>query len=343
MRKFFAAIGNPPYNDEFGITGDNETYAPPVYHNFIDAACEIADKVELIHPARFLFNAGRTPKNWNDKMLNDPHFKVMEYIEDATSVFGNTDIKGGVAITYHDASKDFGAIQVFTKFPELNNILHKTPVTPEMLPSLFYVQTKFNLDALYKDHPDYAAFIGGNGSDKRFRSNSFTKVPVFFDEAEDPDDVRVLGVINNKRCFKYIAKDYVDVSQPNLYKWTAVIPTASGTGTYGEVITAPVVLGPGEGYTQTFIGVGAFDTEDSAESMGKYLKTKYVRALMGLHKTTQHITPEVFCRVPLQDFTSASDIDWSCSIAKIDQQLYKKYGLSDEEIQFIETHVKEMN
>ena len=73
--KFDFCIGNPPYQDN--ITGENETFAPPVYDRFMDAAFEIADKVELIHPARFLSNAGSTPKDWNRKMLGDEHFKVL--------------------------------------------------------------------------------------------------------------------------------------------------------------------------------------------------------------------------------------------------------------------------
>ena len=74
----------------------------------------------------------------------------------------------------------------------------------------------------------------------------------------------------------------------------------------------------------------------------KYIKTKFVRALLGILKTTQDITPEKWKYVPLQDFTSSSDINWSTSIGDIDKQLYKKYNLSDEEINFIETKVKEM-
>lgn len=64
--------------------------------------------------------------------------------------------------------------------------------------------------------------------------------------------------------------------------------------------------------------------------------------MLGILKITQHNPPEKWRYVPLQDFTSSSDIDWSKSIAEIDRQLYAKYGLSDDEINFIETHVKEM-
>ena len=74
----------------------------------------------------------------------------------------------------------------------------------------------------------------------------------------------------------------------------------------------------------------------------KYLKTKFARALLGVLKATQNGSKPVFRMIPLQDFTTHSDIDWSQSVAEIDQQLYRKYGLTTDEIDFIETHVKEM-
>ena len=108
--KFDFVIGNPPYQDE--SNGDLRNYAPPIYHLFLDEAYKVADKVELIHPARFLFNAGATPKAWNEKMLQDPHFKVLEYEEDSDKVFPNlsTPIKGGIVITYRDEKKKYGFI-----------------------------------------------------------------------------------------------------------------------------------------------------------------------------------------------------------------------------------------
>ena len=74
----------------------------------------------------------------------------------------------------------------------------------------------------------------------------------------------------------------------------------------------------------------------------KNIKTKFVRALLGILKTTQDITPEKWKYVPMQNFTPNSDIDWSQTIQDIDRQLYAKYKLSQEEINFIENTVKEM-
>lgn len=102
--KFDFVIGNPPYQDE--TLGDNKGFAPPVYHKFLEEAYKIANTVEMIHPARFLFNAGSTPKQWNEQMLQDPHLKVLYFEQDSSKVFSNTDIKGGVVITHHDNAKD---------------------------------------------------------------------------------------------------------------------------------------------------------------------------------------------------------------------------------------------
>lgn len=107
--KFDFVIGNPPYQDN--TLGENETYAPPVYDKFMDEAYKVGDRVELITPARFLFNAGSTPKAWNRKMLNDEHLKVLYYKQNSSNVFSNTDIKGGVAITYHDNTKKLGKLR----------------------------------------------------------------------------------------------------------------------------------------------------------------------------------------------------------------------------------------
>lgn len=91
--KFDVIIGNPPYQDE--IVGEQKTFLPPIYHVFIEQSYKVGKIVELIHPARFLFNAGSTPKEWNQKMLHDPHLKVMYYQQDSSKIFGGTDIKGG--------------------------------------------------------------------------------------------------------------------------------------------------------------------------------------------------------------------------------------------------------
>nr|MCR4892885.1 Eco57I restriction-modification methylase domain-containing protein [Lachnospiraceae bacterium] len=120
--KFDFCIGNPPYQED--RIGDSNT-ATPVYNSFIDAAYEVSEKTMLITPARFLFNAGYTPKEWNKKMLNNEHLKVVSYMPNSGSVFNGVEIKGGVAVTYRDEQKVLGPIRVFTQYEEVNEILNK--------------------------------------------------------------------------------------------------------------------------------------------------------------------------------------------------------------------------
>lgn len=342
--KFDFAIGNPPYNEDFSNSGDNGNFARPVYDKFMDAIFTIADKVELITPARFLFNAGSTPKAWNEKMLSDEHFKVLDYEADSTKIFSNTDIKGGVAVTYRDSQKNFGEIGTFTAFSELNEIVKKVGIKDEYqsLSSLIFTQVRFDLESLYKDYPNLKGVIGSEGKDRRFRNNAFEKIPVFLEQPANKSDIKVIGILKNRRVWRYIPEKYVDKTHENLCKWKALVPRANGSGALGEILSSPFVAEPSIGYTQSFIGMGSFDSKNEANAIMSYIKTKFVRVLLGVLKVTQDNDRGVWKYVPLQDFTSQSDIDWSKSIPEIDEQLYDKYGLSPEERDFIETHVKEM-
>lgn len=149
--KFDYVIGNPPYQETQEGTSDN-----PIYNCFMDAAYEIAEKVELITPARFLFDAGKTPKVWNEKMLEDEHLKVEYYEQDSSKVFSNTDIKGGVAVTYRDKSKIFGAIDTFTQYPVLNNILVKVREKMERaISDIVYSPESYKFtNLMYEEHPE---------------------------------------------------------------------------------------------------------------------------------------------------------------------------------------------
>ena len=339
--KFDAIVGNPPY--QIMATGDANG-SDPIYHLFIDSACKLGEKVSFIHPARFLFNAGKTPKEWNEKMLNDEHYKVVQYWANSGDVFPTVDIKGGVAVTYWDKNKTFEKIGTFTSYPELNGIKKKAAPTEEInsLMSIMYNQTNFDLDVLLKEHPDYIKGIGSEGKDRRLEKNIFDKIPLFTEEKSNEDDIKILGVIKNKRCYRFIPRKYLDISHENLMKYKVLVPRSNGSGAIGEVLSTPILGEPILGYTRTFLGIGAFDSKEEAENALKYVKTKFARAMLGILKITQDNPIETWRLVPLQDFTANSDIDWSKSIPEIDKQLYKKYGLSAEEISFIESKVREM-
>lgn len=343
--KFDYCIGNPPYQDN--TIGENDTYAPPVYNKFMDAAYGVADRVELIHPARFLFNAGSTPKAWNKKMLNDAHFKILKYEEDCGKVFTNTDIKGGIAVSYRDKNRNFGAIDIFTPYPMMNTILHKVRNAKDFNAMTDIIVSSYSYhftEKVYIDYPNAKGSLS-KGHDYDFKSNVFSKMPQPFYE-EKPDDgyvyLKILGRESNQRTYRYIRKEYVE-DVCNLFSYKVFMSGATGSGAFGETIAPPIIEEPGTGATETFLSIGTLDTLDEAKAVVSYIKTKFARAMFGVLKRTQANTPDKWLYVPLQDFSDNSDIDWSKSIPEIDQQLYRKYGLSEEEINFIETNVKEMN
>ena len=339
--KFDVIIGNPPYQEEAKGTSTSDD---PIYHLFMEESYKISPKVTFITPARFLFNAGKTPKSWNKKMLQDEHLKVIFYEANSEKVFSNTDIKGGVAVTYRDVDKNFGPIGTFTSYPELNTILDKVVVNKDNFSSIvpiIYTQSKFDLDKLYEDYPDSKNKIGSNGKDRRLDKPVFSRIEALTKMKTNDASYKILGRFENKRAWRYILEKYIE-PHPNLKKWKVILPVSNGTGMLGETLSTPIIGEPLVGYTRSFIGIGSFDSEHEANALLKYIKTKFARTMLGILKITQDNTAEKWSKVPLQDFTSNSNIDWSNSISEIDKQLYKKYNLSDNEIQFIEDKVRPM-
>ena len=122
-----------------------------------------------------------------------------------------------------------------------------------------------------------------------------------------------------------------------------MLPASNGSGAIGEVLSTPLIGTPLIGHTQTFLTIGCFESEDEADNCLKYIKTKFARAMLGARKKTQYNGKDKWKFVPQQDFSVKSDINWIKSINEIDDQLYRKYNLTEEEIEFIESNVRPMN
>lgn len=336
--KFDAVVGNPPYQEE-----TDATRKPPIYNYFYDMAFELAPIATLVTPARFLFDAGQTSKEWNRKMLSDEHFKVIRYFENSKDVFDTVDIKGGVAITYHDSNTNFGAIDIFTAYSELNEIISKvTHMCEPTMDTIISARGTYRTTNIFNaDYPDAIERLG-KGTGNMLVSNFFEKVPEAIANETNEPCLRILCRVGGKRSICNILKKYI---QPNKFidKYNVASPEANSNGRFGERLTVGELLSPEEGATDTFISLGAFDTKFEALALQKYMKTKFFRALLGVKKVTQHCPPMVWEMIPCQEFSENSDIDWSKSIHEIDLLLYKKYGLSDEEIAFIESKVKPMD
>lgn len=347
--KFGAVVGNPPYQTENSERNRDDS----IFHYFYDIGFALGHQCVLITPARFLQNAGSTPKRWNQKVLNSKHFRVEKFFANSKWAFDDIDIKGGIAICSYSSAFSFDSINIFIPFKELRGIYAKViDREGKGFPSFereTYVQTKFNLDNLYRDHPGLKSKLGSNGRERRVTSSVFASLDeVFHDERLSDDDVKIYGRRNNSRMYRYANKKYID-PQANFDDYKIMVPAANGSGAIGEVSSTPIigepVIGyPRIGYSQTFISLGRFNDPYEAEACLKYIKGKFARALLGIMKTTQNNKdPKVWSCIPIQDFTQASDIKWDCSIKEIDDQLYKKYGLSNDEIAFIEANIQPMD
>lgn len=338
--KFDVVVGNPPYQE---TANGKSTKDVPVYNYFYDLAERVSTKYILISPARFLFNAGSTDKKWNKKMLSNKHIKVVFYEQDAAKIFPNTDIKGGIAILYRNKDKDFGNIGLFTPFEELDSISNKvSKLTYRTLDEIISNRGQYRFsDLIYKEYPNDMKKI----SDRRIASNAFNNLPNLFTEKEPHNKfnyIRILGRLDNQRIYRWFRRDYLQ--EPITFeKWKIILPKANGSGAIGEVLSTPLIGKPLIGFTETFISIGVFDNKLEAQNALKYVQSKFARTMLGILKITQDNPKDKWSKVPLQDFTQNSDIDWTKSISDIDQQLYKKYGLNQKEINFIENKVKSMN
>lgn len=338
---FDAIIGNPPYHKENAENGRK----PPIYDQFMDISFEKAPVSVLITPARFLFGAGQTAETWNQKILNDEHFKVAKYESDAVKVFPDAieDIKGGILISLHNINCNYGAIGVFSPYKELNSILHKVRQSNgfESIEDTISSQGvfKFTKECLAK-YPEIEK-VSGKGTKEKIVSKIVELLPnIFTENKKDDDSITFLAKGKSSRIKRFVSRkniqrnDYIDT-------YNVLVTESNGKGAFDD-FSSPVISELGNGFSDTFLAIGTFKTRIEAENALKYIKTKFARAMLGVKKATQHNPKSTWTYVPLQDFTANSDINWSKSVSEIDKQLYKKYGLTAEEIAFIESKVKEM-
>lgn len=343
--KFDFVIGNPPYQ-EMNI---NNKMSRSVYPDFVRAAKKISTTFSLIMPARWMSGESgpyKETRGFIDEMIQGNHIKSFHLYPNSSELFSNVDIKGGVCFFVYNQnySKDevnytlcnYGNIQqarvsfreaenIIIRFPELVSILKKS--RNRSSGSMKTLVSSWNPFGFVSD-----LFIKNN---EKVRRISETKQ---FD-----DDYLIYGLIKNKRTSRYIPHDALKKNVQAATRWKVFIPRANGSGAFGEVFSTPIIGTPMMICTDTFLQVGEFDIEIEARNLLKYVKTKYFRAMIGIKKTAVFNYKDCFEFIPLQDFTENSDIDWSKSVHEIDLQLYKKYGLNENEIAFIESHVKEMN
>ena len=340
--KFNAVVGNPPYQEN--IAGRSEQ--PPVYHFFYDTAFNLARIVSLITPARFLFDAGKTPTDWNHKMLNDEHLKVIHYYSNSKEVFPTVEIKGGVAVTLRDKINTIGPIGTFVTDDVIKDILIK--ITNKMannLSNIVYSNTSYKYsDAFFNENPGFSDRVSG-GSSRYLSSSVFDKFPEAFYNSKPADGMKYASIIgrqNNKRQTYFFKEKYL-VPPENYSYYKVLLASSNGSGEFGETLSLPIIGEPGVGSTETFVTIGKFENKYEAENLVKYIKTKFYRTMLSTKKVTQgNKNSKVFENIPLLDFTDKSDVPWNSSISEIDNFLFKKFDLSEKEKTFILENVQEM-
>ncbi len=342
--KFDAVVGNPPYQV---MDGGAQSSAKPVYHLFIDCAKEITNNcVSMIVPSRWM-TGGKGLDQFRSKMINDKSFKVLHDYANSSECFSGVDIKGGVCYFLwksnyqgkctcyrHDSSE----VRQTSRFlcEEGDDIFIRDDRLVGIKDKVWLVSEKSVASIVSASKP-YGLRAETMRNAKKYGLPDFSNAPI-------EGGYNVLGLIDgSKRGWKYIPKDYPLPKMTCKDKYKVFISEAYGCGEIGEVPSTPVLGTPVDICTETFLQIGPFDNRKDASNFIKYIKTKFFRALVGIKKQTQHTTQKVYKYVPIQNFTEKSDIDWSKSIPEIDRQLYEKYGLSQEEIDFIESKVKPMD
>ena len=341
--KFDYIIGNPPY---MVMDGGAQASASPVYQYFSQEAKKNSRISCLIQPSRWM-TGGKGLDEYRRQMLDDKSIKILVDYADSNKIFNGVDIKGGVCVYLRDSN--------YSGMCEC----HRIDANGETISKRYLSEKGEDIFIRYNELVSVKNKVISNSSNfvskivsarkpyafaaETMRNASKYELPEF-DNEPTKGCYKILGLIDgHNRGWKYLPKDYpIPRRDLGLNKYKVFIAEAYGCGEMGEQMSTPVLSTPGELCTETFLQIGPFDTKEEARNMISYIKTKFFRALVGIKKQTQHTTQKVYQYVPLQDFTSKSDIDWSKSIPEIDKQLYKKYDLSNEEIDFIERNVKEM-
>lgn len=356
--KFDFCIGNPPYQ------GDNHMQ---LYPDFYLQSQKISKCVEMIFPVGW-----QKPKNANNlKKMNTKEVKEdkqIVFIDNTQNAFPSlVSVEWTNIIMWKDGydnglngkqkllinGTDERTILLSTEAssenlpPEmqevLNKVLHRRDFKALSTITLRSESYRFS-EKMHFENPCVEKQLS-QGHKYDLKSSVLTKLNgvIFFDRPvnDGHEYIEILGLSKSQRISKWIRADYV-IGSPDFNKYKLFVAEAAASGQFGEKLSQTIVANPKVGHTQTYISIGKFDTRDEASNVEKYIKTKFARALLFTLKTTQHNGVGTWANIPVQDFTRSSDIDWSVSIKTIDQQLYKKYGLSNEEIMFIETHVKEM-
>ncbi|WP_096156215.1 Eco57I restriction-modification methylase domain-containing protein [Bacillus sp. FJAT-45066] len=334
--KFDVVIGNPPYQE---MDGGAQASAKPIYHHFVRLAKDLnPELISFIIPTRW-YVGGKGLDDFRDEMLNDPHLRELHDWLTPEDIFPNTNIRGGVCYFLIDSSYNDKLTRVVTH--ENNNIIDNISRPLEYKDSGIFVRHSTAIPILNKID------CQGDNSLMEYVStrNPFGFSTNFTFNKVNNSMVEPIKCYANRGRVGYIELTDIVKNSSWITKWKVLTPYSNNIGTeLKDDNLNTIVASPSSICTETYLVIGAELelNENSANALAKYMESRFVRFLHGLAKNSQHGTRSTYRFVPIQDFSIHSDIDWSAPIQEIDSQLYKKYGLSIEEIDHIKSRIKEM-
>lgn len=334
--KFNAIVGNPPYQVMDG--GGTGSSAQAIYNKFVDIARSIKPRyISMIMPSRWM-TGGKGLDKFRESMLDDKHIRVLHDYMDAHDCFPTVAIEGGICYFMWDKDSQ----------GKCDFISH----TNGSVISTERYLSEDSTDVVIRDAGALSILAKVKSSNGNFSAlvspRNLFKIDVSCLESDyAPSYYKVFGRFDGIRGLKFL-KSYEtkdERAQKFLGKWKVFVSKADGAaGQLGNPVPARIigktVLGdPMTICTETFLAIGPFINENEANNVSKYTETKFFRFLVGTRKL-KNMTQDTYSFVPLQNFTETSDIDWNKAISVIDQQLYTKYHLTNEEITFIEKMIK---
>jgi hypothetical protein len=332
--QFDVIIGNPPYqlNDGGGVGSS----AMPIYQMFVEQAKALEPRqLVMVTPSRW-FTGGRGLNGFRDRMLNDSRLREIHDFLNASEVFPGVEIKGGVSYFIWEREREGicrvatysdGKIRSVAERPLLEKGVDTFIRHNELIPILHKIR------ALGEDTFD--ELVSANdpfGFDVR-ETNSYRRVKPDLQSKIFPNSVGIYYFGWRKDGLGYIKNGDISKGRDLIDGHKLFIPKAWGVGNPKTDWVTPFYGEPGTASTETYLTVGPFSGKKEAENALSYMQTRFFHALVSVIKITQNTMKNVYKFAPIQDFSRA----W------LDKDLYEKYNITEEEIEFIESMIRPMD
>ena len=343
--KFDVIVGNPPYQKSNG-GGLNRSSGTAIYDDFVTVAKSLSPRlINMIMPSRWFAVQGGKLETFRNTMLEDKHISTLHDYNNAEDCFGKSvELKGGVCYFLRDTEHN-GDCNVNIHCG--NEIISETRALKNQHTEV-YVRYQKYLDILQKvqniGESSFSTIVSPNdpfGFDSRIEG-TMRRVKVNPSLKPIKDGVEFYYHGWRTKGIGFVKKESVKRNKEWIDKVKVLIPKAWGIGDTSKDSLTPLIVSNPSCCYETYLIVGPFEIIAEAKNVVKYMQTKFFHLLVAILKNTQNAMQGAYRYVPLQDFTNDSDIDWSKSVAEIDQQLYAKYGLDESEIAFIESKIKPM-